>query len=87
MSRPEWQGAGTFLSPQGGGRWVPNGYAVTHSHCPRGYNAEPNRVGTQNAPTLHNCRTNKTGWKQTEKAANIRFGDPPLTRLPDRQRL
>ena len=26
----------TFLSPQGGGRWVANGCAVTRSHCPRG---------------------------------------------------
>jgi len=29
----------------------------------------------------------KTGWKQTEKAANIRFRDPHWQRLPDRQPL
>ena len=29
----------------------------------------------------------KLGWKQTGKAANIRFRDPRLIRLPDRQRL
>jgi hypothetical protein len=42
---------GAFLSPQGEGRWVPNGCAVTHSLCPRGATAITS-VGTKNVPTL-----------------------------------